>query len=107
MTDVCEGVSENERPKGFVTEVKPLMPQQLAPADVHAVPLQLAKLSFATVHHDMTSLSVISGTVNKSGERQEPPCQSVFQEFPDQKWQLHWRVERGPSTLAVSQDTTA
>jgi hypothetical protein len=70
MTDVCKGVSKNERPKGFVTEVKPLMPQQLAPADVHAVPLQLAQLTFSTVHHDMTSLSVISGTVIKSDERQ-------------------------------------
>ena len=82
MTDVCEGVSENERPKGFVTEVKPLMPQQLAPADVHAVPLQLAELSFSTVHHDMTSLSVISGTVKKSGERRYSACHLVFKEFP-------------------------
>ena len=78
---MCKGVSKNERPKGFVTEVKPLVPQQLAPADVQAVP-QLAKLSFSTVHHDMTSLSVISGTTNRSGERHKSACQFVFQEFP-------------------------
>ena len=82
MADVCKRVSKNERPKGFVTEVKPLVPQQLTPADVHAVPLQLAQLTFSTVHHDMTSLPVISGTTNKSGERQKSACQSIFQEFP-------------------------
>ena len=82
MADVCKRVSENERPKGFVTEVKPLVPQQLTPADVHAVPLQLAQLTFSTVHHDMTSLSVISGTVKKSGEMCYSACHLVFQEFP-------------------------
>ena len=39
MAYVSKRVSENERPKGFVAEMKPLMPQQLAPADVYAVPL--------------------------------------------------------------------
>ena len=82
MADVCKGVSKNKRPKGFVTEVKALVPQQLAPADVHAVPLQLAELSFSTVHHDMTSLSVISGTLKKSGEMCYSACNLVFQEFP-------------------------
>ena len=65
---MCKGVSKNEGPEGFVTEVEPLVPQQLAPADVQAVP-QLTDFTFSAVHHDMTSVPVISGTVNKSGER--------------------------------------
>ena len=36
MADVCKGVSKDEGPEGFVTQVKSLMPQQLAPADVQA-----------------------------------------------------------------------
>ena len=38
IADVCKGVSKNEGPEGFVTEVEPLVPQQLAPADVQTVP---------------------------------------------------------------------
>ena len=68
-------VSKNERPKGFVTEVEPLVPQQLAPADVPRP--QLANLTFSAVHHDMTSLSIISGTVSKCSWSQLSRCQSV------------------------------